>query len=400
MEALRLAAIAGISVFHVFSPWFWAATHPAAVDPSDALPALVVSALPNRPGWALWLLGLIALLGSWGNHVFYMISAWYLVPGMASQADSPGYWRSQLLAGVRRCLPVLATIALYALLLVAANARFHTLPAAGRLQWVGPGLEFVWLYMLFVLLAPAWAWLLRRCSGSGWARACGVLLLVAVQVLNGYIAFVNQGDTAARGLLDWRKQMSALTYLVSFAVAGALGWAVRQRSQPSGRSAWTGSLFWGRALGCLLVLTLILTGYWAMRGSAAALYALSFKSTSLLAFALALAALCWCALQPDRSGSTAEPAGKGRSAIAALASGILGFYIVQSLAHDWWAPACEKLLAEALHGGTTPAFIAFFAAGLAFSLVFTLIVLLLDLLVRQPALRLLGLGKRRRTCLG
>ena len=99
VEALRLVAIVGIAIFHTFQPWFEAAT-----DGSWAASPLTLVAV-----------GLISLLGAYGNHVFFLISGFFLVPRAAARSGEPGYWREQARAAARRSVAILLTVALYVL---------------------------------------------------------------------------------------------------------------------------------------------------------------------------------------------------------------------------------------------------------------------------------------------
>ncbi|BDR53481.1 hypothetical protein KIM372_13880 [Bombiscardovia nodaiensis] len=405
VEALRLAAIVGISVFHVFTPWFFWATHPSiALKPAglDLAPGFII--MLTNAGWPLWVLGLVALLGAWGNHIFYMISAFYLVPAMAEQVGTPGYWRKQWKASLHRCAAVLAAVVFYALLALIFSRLVRSIPGVGSWDWIGPGLEFIWLYLLFILLAPVWAWLVRRWEGQGWARGLLLLFAGAVYALNFYIAFISQGDTGQRGLLDWRKQMSAVTYLLSFMLAGALSWRVRRASARGESSRWASPRAWGYALSVILLVTVVITGVLVLGRLPVVLYDLSFKSTSLLAFVLALAALFWCALSASAAAQTsraqacvqargrvhgqAQSRGLVGRTVTALASGILGFYIVQSLTYTLWDPFCARLLTWAIRTGAS---VRLLAVGAFFALAFVLVVTLFDRLVRQPLMRKLGL---------
>ena len=92
IEALRLVAILGIAVFHTFQPWF-----DAMVDGTwDASPALRAT------------LGLVSLLGAYGNHVFFLISGYFLVPRAVRSAREREPWRAQARAIAHRALPILA----------------------------------------------------------------------------------------------------------------------------------------------------------------------------------------------------------------------------------------------------------------------------------------------------
>ena len=76
IEALRLVAIVAIAVFHTFQPWF-----AAAADASSEL-ALSFPWLGNTG--CLAVLGWLNLLGAYGNHVFYLISGYFLLPSAIS----------------------------------------------------------------------------------------------------------------------------------------------------------------------------------------------------------------------------------------------------------------------------------------------------------------------------
>ena len=84
-----------------------------------------------------------------------------------------------------------------------------------------------------VLATPLMGWVWRRVRRPVpvvWA------LVACVFAVNAYIAFVSPGDEV-RGLLEWRKLMSAVSYLVSFLAGGALGELRR-----SGSSLFSGRL--------------------------------------------------------------------------------------------------------------------------------------------------------------
>ncbi|MGK4256116.1 hypothetical protein [Bifidobacterium pullorum] len=54
----------------------------------------------------LAVLGVIALMGAWGNHVFFMISGFYLIPSLARRSTQAGYWLDALRGTVRRVLVI------------------------------------------------------------------------------------------------------------------------------------------------------------------------------------------------------------------------------------------------------------------------------------------------------
>ena len=178
IEALRLVAILGIAVFHTFQPWFSAATTGAWPADSATLAAL----------------GCISLLGAYGNHVFFLISGFFLIPRAAGRSEGPGYWRAQARDTARRAATILLTVALYVLGALALSEWVIPLEgiSASDLSWVLVWLEFIWVYLAVVLVTPliGWAWRrLRRPVPLAWALAA---LVFAV---NAYIAFVYDNDT-------------------------------------------------------------------------------------------------------------------------------------------------------------------------------------------------------------
>lgn len=84
VEALRLAAIVGISLFHTMMPW----TAQALCDPAAGC-SRIGDMLGSDPA-VLAVLGVIALMGAWGNHVFFMISGFYLIPSLARRSTQAG----------------------------------------------------------------------------------------------------------------------------------------------------------------------------------------------------------------------------------------------------------------------------------------------------------------------
>ena len=410
IEVLRLLAIVSIAIFHAFLQQYvqaiWMGPHHsvAAAEP--------VSALASSRG-AMWIVAMIMYCGAWGNHIFFMISGFFLIPRMCAAAGARGHWASQLRAAGRRMLMILATVLFYLLLVMAIT------------RWVVPGmggerssslvyeLEFVWLYLVFVALAPVIARVMARLGIRGSAVAAGVVL-VAVYALNIYVAVTWQAQYGQRSLLDWRKQMSAVSYALSFVLAGLLGWAMRAgvhgrrgaHGEKRGarhadtRPWWTVRGFWLCAIVVLLAVAAALTAIMAARPSYVALYALSFKSTSPISFALAVCALMAAACSPGRARVHIGP--RVESAITALASGILGFYVVQTLADFLWhgvnARFLDPLLAHAasLSAGSASMFgwlIVWIAVGAVLSLVYVVAICLFDRCVRRPLLRAVHLSK-------
>lgn len=153
VEALRLAAIVGISLFHTMMPW----TAQALCDPAAGC-SRIGDMLGSDPA-VLAVLGVIALMGAWGNHVFFMISGFYLIPSLARRSTQAGYWLDALRGTVRRVLVIAVSVALVAVVALAFDAWVMPLVNVHLVwQWT-LGIEFVWLYAAFVAVLDG---LIRR----------------------------------------------------------------------------------------------------------------------------------------------------------------------------------------------------------------------------------------------
>lgn len=354
IEALRLVAIVAIAVFHTFQPWF-----AAAADASSEL-ALSFPWLGNTG--CLAVLGWLNLLGAYGNHVFYLISGYFLLPSAIS---------GRPLRTGRKVMVILVSVLFYATLSLLLG-RIVTLESVSlhQTEWLLGGLEFIWVYLALVLLTPLMAQVARRLPQ--WRRA--VLVLAGVVFgLNAYIAFVSPGE-ADRGLLEWRKLMSAASYLVAYLTGAALSY---KQASKQASPAKTKRLL----VGCILVSVLIESGL-AVAGRPDLVAATSFKSTSLLSYLLAVASLAYA------RQSTGERK-NAPSWLFAAASSILGFYISQSMTADIWRPAFEDACARAALAGGAPSLVM---CGVALSLADVCIVVLIDQLTRSKLLRLLKLS--------
>ena len=353
IEALRLVAIAGIAVFHTLLPWFdmaqlgwWVPSAPVAL-----------------------ILGVVSLLGAFGNHVFFLVSGLFLLPRAADASEQPGHWHAQARSTARRALVIVLSVALYAATALAVSAWVTPVPGVSLTEtgWLVGGLEFIWVYLVVVALCPVIGWAWRRLPHVGGVTFA---LVACVFAVNAYIAFVSPGE-AARGLLEWRKLMSAVSYVVAFLTGGALFGA---------------RLGWGRrALAVSAVACVVAACAAGLTENLWLLKALSFKSTSLLSFALAVSSMaCAAGARPS------EHAEKGRLAalVRATTPSILGFYIAQSTFTSAWHPAANELLERALGAGD----VAFLAVGVLASLVFLAVVLLVDRALRVNLLKLLHLA--------
>ena len=352
IEALRLVAIAGIAIFHTFQPWFAAATDGTWQAGAPALAAL----------------GCVSLLGAYGNNVFFLVSGFFLVPRAARAAGEPGYWGRQAHALGRRALVIGASVALYAAIALAVSTWVVPLDGVsiGQAGWLLGGLEFIWVYLACVAAVPVIGWTWQRVRRP---RAVVAALVAAVFAVNAYIAFISPGSEV-RGLLEWRKLMSAVTYLVAFLAGGALG--EKNLARP------------GRALAASCGAALLLEGGAAVAGNTWLLGALSFKSTSLLSFALAAASVALAA--QGRAVAADTPA---RRVVAALAPSILGFYVMQSMFFSLWRPVADAACDAGLAAGGQAGLLV---AGTVASLVLLCIMLLLDRATRVPLLRALHLA--------
>ena len=414
VEVLRLLAIVCIAVFHAFLQQYvqaiWMGPQPSATDVVNPVSALAASR------GAMWIVAMIMYCGAWGNHIFFMISGFFLIPRMCVACRSDGYWKRQLRSTGRRVAMILATVVFYLLLIMAAGRLLGWERNAGGQSNLIYELEFVWLYLVFVALAPVIAWVMGRLGIRASAVLAGIML-VAVYALNIYVACTWQAQYGQRSLLDWRKQMSAVSYIVSFILAGLLGWALREvndrsesdrsvsgRSEsrrPTARPLWAKRRFWTRGIIILLVAACAITGAMAMRPTYVALYALSFKSTSLISFALAVCALMAAACPPRHTHGRGVSV-RVESAVTALASGILGFYVVQTLARVLWEAVDARFLqpllvgAAALPAGSMPALLGllrWIALGAVCSLAYVVVICLFDRFVRRPLLRAVHLSK-------
>ncbi len=376
---LRLVAAAGIASFHTFMPWFDAMTSRIGLGAELAAQPAAAAAL-----------GVVNLLGAYGNNVFFLISGLFLVPAAAKASGDAGYWGAQVRKTARRGGSILVAVAFYAAVALFVSTFIVPIEdvAFGQVGWLTSGLEFIWVYLALTVLAPVIGWCWRRVERHG--AAVGALL-AAVFAVNAYIAFCSQAPDDA-GFLDWRKLMSAVTYFAAF-VTGAY---LSERSRDRRRAA--------TALGIVAAVAVALEGACALTGELELMWDLSYKSTSFVSFALAAASVAFARPGMD-GGEGRSPAASGpkegarasaetsQGALARLAvtaaPGILGFYIAQSNFSSLWWPVFTDLTGQALEAYGTG---AFFAAGFALSLGLLASLLVFDRLVRAPLFGKLGLA--------
>lgn len=367
IEVLRLVAAAGIAVFHTFMPWF--AEMCGCYGDGRFL-------MDNAAGAAT--LGFINLLGAFGNNVFFLISGLFLVPAAARASRKPGFWRAQGKKTARRAEPLLATVAFYLVVALALSATVLPIEgvSVGELPTLATWLEFIWVYLAVIVLSPAIGWVWERLPRRGLAVAA---LIAVVFALNAHVAFVDPGDSD-RGLLDWRKLMSAVTYVTAFVTGGALAQVRLSRRK--------GAALLAAAIGA----SLAVEAWLACTGQADALAATSYKSTSALSFAMAVAAVLFVRREHDGRAAEGASADKAAAFACRAAASVLGFYILQSLTSPLWQSwFYDQLWVVYSEAGFSPW--PLIAAGTALSLALLAGLLAVDQLVRLPLFRKLGLAK-------
>ena len=127
-----------------------------------------------------------------------------------------------------------------------------------------------------------------------------------------------------------------------------------------------------RSLETVLVLATILEGALSFTGNLTAMANLSYKSTSLISFALAAVSLLFTATRHSALGNP-----QVARAIVTLSAATLGFYVMQSLTSSLWRPIFNAMLANILVAQSNPASICI-ATGTAISIVFALVLLVVD----------------------
>lgn len=127
-----------------------------------------------------------------------------------------------------------------------------------------------------------------------------------------------------------------------------------------------------RSLKAVLAIAIILEGTLSFTGNLTVMATLSYKSTSLISFALAAASIFFVA---TRHSTSSNPRVAG--VIVTLSAATLGFYAVQSLTSSLWRPVFNTMLANILAAQSNPASICI-VTGTAISIVFALALLVVD----------------------
>ena len=353
IEALRLIAVAGIAVFHTFQ-WTFQATCVGVVKyaPLAMFPYSGV-------------LGFINLLGCWANEVFFMISGYFLIASAARAWDGGTTWKSQMQRTSQRLGKVVMPTALYCLVALAWSTVVSPIPdvTLNTHYWYTLGLEFIWVYAATVFMAPWFG--LAKCRLSQKSYTTTVIAVgILAFVVNGYLAAMS---ATSAGEFSWlQKLMSAATYVIAFLIGGLLRDVTD--AVDSDRAGALGM----RSLAAVLALATILEGALSFTGNLTAMAVLSYKSTSLISFALAAASLLFAATRRSASGNP-----RTAGVIVTLSTATLGFYVMQSLTSSLWRPVFNTLLANMLVSQNSPAAICIIT-GTVISIVFALALLIID----------------------
>lgn len=187
---------------------------------------------------------------------------------------------------------------------------------------------------------------------------------VIVFIVNGYVATqssVNSGE------FSWlQKIMSAVTYVVAFLIGGLLRdyneSAGPHKARAVAKCSFTAALIIVITLEAVLSATDILS----------AMATLSYKSTSIVSFALAATSLLFATTRDNKSSHPCVA-----NVITTLSAATLGFYVMQSLTSSLWRPIFNSALANILVSSNNPA-AAYIVSGAAISIVFALALLIID----------------------
>ena len=353
IEALRLVAVAGIAIFHTFQ-WTFQATCVGVVEYTP------LAVFPYSG-----LLGFINLLGCWANEVFFMISGYFLIASAARAWDGGAMRKSQMQRTAHRIGKVVMPTAFYCLVALAWSTVVSPIPdvTLNTHYWYTLGLEFIWVYAATVFMAP-WFGLAKSRLPQKTYKTTVIAVGILAFVVNGYLAAMS---ATSAGEFSWlQKLMSATTYVVAFLIGGLL------RDVTGAMDSDKAGALGTQSLAAVLVLATILEGALSFTGNLTAMAVLSYKSTSLISFALAAASLLFAA---TRHSTSSKPRVAG--VIVTLSAATLGFYVMQSLTSSLWRPIFNTMLVNILVAQSNPASICI-ASGTAISIVFALALLVVD----------------------
>lgn len=353
IEALRLIAVAGIAVFHTFQ-WTFQAT-------CAGLPEYVPLAAFPHSG----VLGFINLLGCWANEVFFMISGYFLIASAARAWDGGATWKLQMQRTAQHLGKVVMPTAFYCVVALAWSTVVSPIPdvTLNTHCWYTLGLEFIWVYAATVFMAPWFG--LAKCRLSQKSYTTTVIAVgILAFVVNGYLAAMS---ATSAGEFSWlQKLMSAATYVIAFLIGELLRDVTD--AMDSDRAGALGM----RSFAAVLALATILEGALSFTGNLTAMAVLTYKSTSLISFALAAASLLFATTRRSVSGNP-----RTAGVIVTLSTATLGFYVMQSLTSSLWRPVFNTLLANILVSQNSPAATCIIT-GAVISIVFALTLLIID----------------------
>lgn len=356
IEALRLVAVAGIAVFHTFQ-WTFQAVYTGLPEYAP------LAAFPYSGA-----LGFINLLGCWANEVFFMISGYFLIPSAIRALKNGSSAQSLTLKSLERLKKIVLPTLFYCAACLLVSMYVYPLPEISlhEIGWLTLGIEFIWVYAASVLLIPVIA-LIRQRVGSKRAPFVVALLVLTTFGINCYIAAT---ANEAAGVVLWRKLMSAVTYLVAFIAAGEMRFVLECHGNASG--AQISKIVLIGLVAATIAFELLLSA----KSQYDALWKLSYKSTSVISFILAVASVAAAALHQPRHKFPAAD-----KTIMSLAAGTLAFYAVQSFTCNVWRPIFDKAIYTMAAGIQTgdPHPAAAILLGILMSLCLALALLLMDI---------------------
>lgn len=353
IEALRLVAVAGIAIFHTFQ-WTFQAVCTGAPE---------YAALAGFPYSGL--LGFINLLGCWANEVFFMISGYFLIASAARAWNDGATWKSQVQRTTQRLGKVILPTAFYCLAALTWSTAVSPIPDVTLHEhyWYTLGLEFIWVYAATVCMAPLFGLAKIRLDKKNYTAAV-VAVGILVFIANGYLAAQSMANS---GEFSWlQKIMSAVTYVVAFLMGGLLRDYTESTDPLKTRTAAKYSL------AAVLIIAIGLEGVLSATGNLTAMATLSYKSTSIVSFALAATSLLFVVTRNSKTSNT-----RAANAIITLSVATLGFYVMQSLTSSLWRPIFNTMLANILINASNPAATCI-VTGAAISIVFALALLFID----------------------
>ena len=311
------------------------------------------------------MLGFINLLGCWANEVFFMISGYFLIPSAVRALQNGSSAQDLTLKSLRRLKKIVLPTLFYCAACLFVSIYGYPLPEISlhEIGWLTLGIEFIWVYAATVCMAPLFGLTKNQLSKKSYTIAV-VAVGVLVFIINGYLAAqssVNSGE------FSWlQKIMSAVTYVIAFLMGGLL------RDYTGTTKPRKARIVAKRSLTAVLIIAIALEAALSATGNLSTMTTLSYKSTSIVSFALAAASLLFAATRDIKSNHP-----RVENAIVTLSAATLGFYVMQSLTSSLWRPVFNTILANILASANNPVAI-YIVTGTAISIVFALVLLIID----------------------